>query len=109
MPDADQAVVPAEKLSLYLLNPNHPKGGAKARFFTMIGFDRKRPEQLEATLLAHAASGTAVMQDNPWASTYRITGAISAPNGKSYDLVSVWQIDAGSGIIKLLTAFPGRR
>lgn len=35
--------IPIEKIVAYLLNPNHPKGGSKARFFLSFGFTREEP------------------------------------------------------------------
>jgi hypothetical protein len=43
-----------EKLVAYLLNPKHPEGGGKARFFMALGFAPDAPEALEVALLQHA-------------------------------------------------------
>ncbi len=33
VPDADKATLDLKKITYYLLAPNHPEGGPKARFF----------------------------------------------------------------------------
>lgn len=39
VPDAEDAVIPPEKLDGYLLALSHPVGASKARFFRAHGFD----------------------------------------------------------------------
>jgi hypothetical protein len=41
VPNAEQAVVPQNKVENYLLDLGHPIGGDKARFFLHFGFRRK--------------------------------------------------------------------
>ncbi|MET4074455.1 DUF6883 domain-containing protein [Hymenobacter sp. UYCo722] len=50
--------VAANKVQDYLLNPDHPIGGAKARFFLGIGYSREHYEQLIADLIAHGHTRT---------------------------------------------------
>jgi hypothetical protein len=38
LPNADDAVVPREKIQDYLLDLGHPIGGGKALFFLSFGF-----------------------------------------------------------------------
>ena len=54
LPRASKAFVPKAKLATYLLNPAHPEGGPKARFFLAHGHTRTNPRRLEAALIAHA-------------------------------------------------------
>jgi len=46
--------VPTAKLTEYLLNPRHPEGGSKARFFLGLGFSPEAPEDLAEAVLRHA-------------------------------------------------------
>jgi hypothetical protein len=39
-PNAEFAVVEREKVTEYLLNPEHPDNGGKAAFFVALGFSR---------------------------------------------------------------------
>jgi hypothetical protein len=39
LPNADKALVPREKITGYLLNPEHPDGAGKAHFFIAFGFN----------------------------------------------------------------------
>jgi len=47
LPHLERAVVPLEKLSDYVLSPDHPKGKDKARVFkAVLGIERKHAEVL---------------------------------------------------------------
>jgi hypothetical protein len=109
LPAADGAFVPREKITLYLLNAEHPTGGPKARFFKIIGFSEAIPEALEHALLVHASLDSVTVQKKAWTTLRRIEGPMFAPNGKTYNLVSVWKLDEVRGIQSLVTACSGRR
>ena len=51
IPQADAAYVPAEKLSEYLLDEEHPVGGSKAKWFRSLGYDLADATALERDLL----------------------------------------------------------
>jgi hypothetical protein len=46
--------VPKQKVTHYLLNPAHPAGGSKARFFLRFGFSVCEWHRLADALLLHA-------------------------------------------------------
>jgi hypothetical protein len=102
-------VVPIAKLVDYLLDTQHEIGGPKARFFIGIGFSQREPELLEEVLVDHLLTGKAIVQLKQHAKNVRIEGKITAPNGKKYELISVWQILNDGGTLSFVTAFPGRR
>jgi hypothetical protein len=52
LPFLDRAHIPPAKIRDYLLDPAHPVGQAKARFFNGLGFRRSRWAALRAALLA---------------------------------------------------------
>jgi hypothetical protein len=54
LPNSGAAWIPRSKLEEYLLDPDHPTGGAKARFFAQLGYTREKLEALEQELLALA-------------------------------------------------------
>jgi len=54
LPNADQAVVPQEKLTEYLLSDTHTDGSPKANFFRSFGFTVTNWQELARALLAHA-------------------------------------------------------
>ena len=54
LPNVERAVVEPAKVRDYLLAPDHPVGGAKARFFAALGFTRDGWPLLRDALLAVA-------------------------------------------------------
>jgi filamentous hemagglutinin len=62
--NADRAVVPAEKLTGYALNPNHDLGGNKARLFqSILGMDASHSHNLEMQLREGIKTGSAIPGD----------------------------------------------
>jgi len=53
LPYLENAVVPLDKLTDYLLNESHPQGRAKARFFRQFGYTLANATDLAAALLNH--------------------------------------------------------
>jgi len=107
LPDLDRADIPAAKIRDYLLNPEHPVGRAKAKFFAGLGFTRGRWPELHAALLAHAALGEAqALAPDRFGQKYLIRGKIQGPQGPAVPIVAVW-IQPAPGIgPRFVTAYP---
>ncbi|GIW83194.1 MAG: hypothetical protein KatS3mg105_5001 [Gemmatales bacterium] len=109
LPNLENAVVSQEKIVNYLLNPEHPDGAGKAKFFAAQGF---RPEDWET--LADALRGVAAVNDvvyckvSSHGSKYVVDGPMETPAGRSpWPLVrTVWIIDEGTTLPRLVTAYP---
>ena len=52
VPGAEDAVAPDDKFRSYLLDPAHPKGGPKSKFFAELGWTQDRWEELRDHFLA---------------------------------------------------------
>ena len=94
------------KITHYLLDPVHPKGGPKARFFSAFGFDHSAPDMLAHALLNHVATGqvTGVTSDaRGW--LYAVVGPLTTPDGRDPDVVTVW-IVRHIGAAEFITAYP---
>ncbi|GLV48943.1 hypothetical protein TJA_20460 [Thermus sp. LT1-2-5] len=96
--------VPRAKLTEYLLNPKHPAGGSKARFFASLGFTPERPEALEAALLRHEeverrpgfqGQGVLVV----------LRGLLRGPKREAC-VQSVWYLEEEREAARLVTAYP---
>jgi len=107
LPNAESAVVVKEKITEYLLNPLHPDGASKARWFSALGFTVEDWEVLAAALRK-------VAHDWPIANTiesahglkYIIEGAFENPSGKPALIRTVWIVDLGERAPRLVTAYP---
>ena len=50
VPNADRAIVATDKLTGYLLNVSHKRGGPKARLLLSVGYRSHSPHALESDL-----------------------------------------------------------
>ena len=93
------------KVQEYLLNPNHPVGGAKARFFLGIGYSRQHYEQLAADLILHGHT-CAVTEEkqSPYGVKFVVDGPLLAPNGREYPIRTVWMEQSPGILVLLITA-----
>lgn len=107
LPQASQANVPRAKVEDYLLNPGHPVGRDKARFFFHFGFRREDWRALAAALQRHAQENEAVKasEDNDGA-TWLVEGPLASPAGRAPLLRSVWLLEAGELAPRFITAYP---
>ena len=107
LPNADKAVIAAEKLRDYLLNIAHKRGGSKARLLISLGFTVEDWSRLEADLRAqHLASEVVGESSNGYGNCYEIVAPLVGPNGKSVVFRSIWQIDTGAEVPRLITMYP---
>lgn len=110
LPNADLVKVEQKKITEYLLNPDHPDNGGKADFFVALGFRRDDWEPLAGSFrrLAMAYSVTRSME-SAHGKKYIVDGAIETPTGKSPMVRTIWFIDSGETIPRLVTAYPQRK
>ncbi len=109
LPNAESAVVELEKVADYLLNAAHPDNGGKAAFFEALGFHRTEPETLAKALhdLAREAEVTQAAT-SPHGRKLVIVGEIKSPVGATAIEQTIWIIDKGRDIARLVTAYPHR-
>ena len=109
LPNAESAVVEPEKITEYLLNAAHPDNGGKAAFFEALGFQRQEPQVL-AEALMDLARQAEVMQtvQSPHGWKYIVVGQIKSPLAKAGKVRTVWIIDKGCHMARLVTVYPHR-
>lgn len=107
LPNAQLAIVEREKVTGYLLNAEHRYGASKARFFSEFGFDSSVWEVLAQALLEHGQRhAVSKMRETPFGPRYEVDGELTAPNGRTPRLRTVWQLDYGEVAPRLITAYP---
>jgi hypothetical protein len=107
LPFAEQAVVPPRKITEYLLNPTHPEGGSKARFFHRRGYSLENVEQFRDALLALAETGEVIEVPTEFGPKYIGSGVMIAPDGRGVGIRTVWMLRDGLPPPILVTAYPG--
>ncbi|MCY7352028.1 MAG: hypothetical protein LH606_15420 [Cytophagaceae bacterium] len=94
LPNADLATVTDEKITDYLLNAMHPQNKGKAAFYAQVGYSPANADTLRKTLVGLAKTGLVVeTEPTPHGTKYVVVGPIVAPNGRSYELLSIWMTE----------------
>ncbi len=107
LPHADRAIVPERKITLYLLNPAHPAGGSKARFFHRFGYMTIQWQVLAEDLMRHARANEVVaMEPGRYGTRYVVDGFLTAPDGTCLKIRAAWFIDLGTDQPRFVTAHP---
>ena len=107
LPNADKAIVPSDKITDYLLSLTHLDGRDKAAFFIVFGFSPEAPKLLEAALLKQAEAQAVVRSvANTFGVRYVIEDELETPDGRNPLVRSVWFVENGEEIPRLVTAYP---
>lgn len=105
--NADAAVVAQEKIRDYLLNAAHPDNGGKAAFFLSLGFQREDWGALAIAFRELAGSTNVAAQfESVHGAKYIVDGRLQSPSGRSPVVRTIWIIDRGDDIPRLVTAYP---
>ena len=107
VPNRHLAIVEKTKLTDYLLSPSHPAGRSKAGFLRRFGFDASNWETLQESLLHHvAAAENATAMETQFGTKYMIEASLEAPDGRRPHIRSIWFIEIGQQVPKLVTVVP---
>lgn len=110
LPNATHATVAQEKITAYLLVPEHPQNGGEAAFFIRFGFRRDTWEEIAAAFHTHAMTHEVEeARAVPDGMRYTVVGAVPAPDGRAPLVRTVWHIDPGAAAARFITAVPYRR
>ncbi len=101
-------IVAPEKITKYLLDLDHRDGAAKAKFFIGGGFSPDDPEALAEALKRHFRQNkpTERSPDRFGGERLVIDAPMEGPDGRSPNVRSVWGIDEGETVARLITAYP---
>jgi hypothetical protein len=109
LPNGKLAIVDLRKLRDYCLNPDNPRGSAKARVFaSALGITAKDSEMLRARLLEVAASEHAAVGElDLYGQRYTIDFEVETESGRA-GLRSGWIVLRGEAAPRLTTCFVRR-
>ncbi len=107
LPHHDKVRVDPDKVTEYLLNVTHPEGVGKATFFQSVGFTTSEWGRLAAALqqLARETPITHEMS-SPHGEKYIVDGRVATPNGQNVQVRTVWIVEPGRPVPRLVTAYP---
>ena len=99
--------IPRAKIDLYLLNPDHPDGASKAKFFSSLGFDRSEAQVLIDALHRHAEDRHIDQEVvTLFGRKTTLKCRIETPDGRNPCVLAVWVRDDVSGDQNFVTACP---
>ena len=108
LPNAEMAIIDAEKLHGYILSPTHPVGRFKAAFFQRLGYSADNwalfEQHLSGLILSHDVTK---VEESQYGQKLVVEGSLVGPAGKSVQIVTVWFIVKGQKIPRFVTAYPG--
>ena len=107
LPNFEEAYIPEQKISDYLLSETHAVGKTKARYFRSIGYTEKHADELTEALLMIAKSEKVHREIvSPYGTKYLIDGEIATPLGITARLRTVWVVEPHDKRPRLVTAYP---
>lgn len=107
IPNANKAVIAQEKLCDYLLNPVHRRGGSKAKLLLSMGYTANDWQSLDTELRSrHLAADVDCESLSDYGIRYEIVAPLPDSGGGLVLFRSIWQIDSGTDIPRLITMYP---
>ena len=80
----DEAIIPAEKLTDYILSPTHPEGRSKAAYLSQMGYNQTNWKTFERDLRKqHLSCDAKEGKSSPYGKKYEILAPLSGPGGKT--------------------------
>ncbi|MEK7353040.1 MAG: DUF6883 domain-containing protein [Chloroflexota bacterium] len=108
LPNAEKAIIDAEKLRSYILSATHPVGQYKAAFFQKLGYTSENwemfAESIKDLINSHDAREG---EETQYGKKYVVRGPLAGPTGERVQIVTVWIILKGESVPVFLTAYPG--
>ena len=109
MPNYDKSFTPIEKFSKYSLELNNPNNHGKAEAYKRgLGFDKSNAEQLCSAIHNAIVSGKYEPYDIERGKTgikYKYKIPVKGPNGKTKNVIAVYQIDDGQENPRMVTNY----
>ncbi len=106
LPNRSLAVIAPDKLTDYLLNLEHKRGGSKARLLVQFGYTLQNWERLEVDIRQGLEAEVTLTRTTDYGRRYVVRMTLQTPSGESLTIRTIWQIDTGTEVPRLLTLYP---
>jgi hypothetical protein len=108
LPNAERAIIEADKLRGYVLSSAHPVGRFKAAFFQRLGYSAENWEAFEWSLRELILSqDVAQVEESQYGQKFIVEGPFKGSSGETVQIVTVWVILEGESTPRFITAYPG--
>ncbi len=108
IPNHERATIAEAKIVEYLLCETHRDGRHKAIFFRRFGYELARWQRLRDDLLLLAHDDVSAVEPSPFGTKYIVEGIITAPDGRTPRVRTVWFIEDGDDMPRFATAYPAK-
>lgn len=109
MPNHSKATTPIEKFVNYSLDYNNPNVVGKAEAYERaLGYTKSNAQGLVSQIHNAVTSGTAKpyqVSETEYGIKYKYRISVTGPNGKTKNVIAVYQIDKGSSTPRLVTNY----
>ena len=106
-PNAENAVIAADKRIHYLLNTEHKRGGSQAIVLQAFGYSADTWHRLAADLRTyHLPVDVLSIRQTAYGARFDIRAELQTPVGRPLMVRSIWQRDIGTDYPRLITLFP---
>jgi hypothetical protein len=107
IPNSDRAIIESSKITEYLLNTEHQRGGAKAKLLIQFGYSLDNWEKLEEDIRRfHLEQDVDLITETPYGIRYQISANLITPIERPLFVKTVWQIDINTDFPRLITLVP---
>jgi hypothetical protein len=107
IPNAENAIVDAEKIRDYILSFSHPIGRFKAAIFNKLGYSAENWEVFERCLRELILTNeVAKFEESQYGRKFIVEGLVISPTGKNVHLVTVWIILKEEFAPRFVTVYP---
>ena len=109
MPNYDKIVTPIEKFVEYSLNYQNKNAAGKAEAYEKgLGFTRENAANLRDQIHKAVFTGRVKpyeVSKSQFGDKYKYRISVTGPNGKTKNVIAVYQIDKGKGVPRLITNY----
>ena len=108
MPNFVEAITPIEKFTEYSLDYDNPNAPGKAEAYERgLGYTKENAEVLIRQISDYVTSGKQPYEisQSEYGTKYKFRIPVTGPNGKTKNVIAVYQIDAGKTVPRLITNY----
>ena len=108
MPNASKAVTPAEKFVNYSLDYNNPNAKGKPEAYEKgLGYTKFNASELISQVKQYVESGNKPYEvtHSEYGTKYKFRIPVKGPNGKTKNVIAVYQIDVGQSVPRMVTNY----
>ena len=109
MPNCSAASTPIDKFERYSLDPENPRNGGEAEAYERaLGYTKANASELRDKIHEAVTSGSSKpyeVTQSEYGTKYKYRIPIAGPNGKTKNVIAVYQIDKGGTTPRMVTNY----